>query len=56
MNRSVDPPDAMDEHSVLAAGGKPSTWLPPGRLEGSMDIKNIPKMIADDSRHILESF
>ena len=22
----------MDDQSVLAAGGKPSTWLPPGRL------------------------
>ena len=28
---------------VLAAGGKPSTWLPPGRLEGSMDFECTPK-------------
>ena len=25
----------------LAAGGRPSTWSPPGRLKGSMNIKYI---------------
>ena len=34
--------------SVLAAGGKPSTWLPPGRPRGSRDctiVLLLPKVI-----------
>ena len=37
----------------IAAGGKPSTWLTPGRPRGSSD-KNHPKMMSNMPRSILE--
>ena len=30
LNKSVVAGASMDDQSVLAAGGKPSTWFPPG--------------------------
>ena len=44
LNRSVVAPASMDKYFVLAAGDKPSTWLPPGGPRGKYESKkNFPK-------------
>ena len=53
VNRSVVAAGAMDEHSVLAAGGRPSTRSPPGRPRESSE-KSYLKVVLNDLRHSLK--